>query len=1193
MSRFLFLLLICASNFSSSIIRAQQPSYWQNIEQIHADNTDNPYNGLGTNFKLEFESPIFKNDLIQNNRLALPLPDGSWHYFTLNESPVMEPLLQKKFPEIQSFLIKSKDFIGRMDVNPQGINAIFYGNGNTYLIDQVWGMPGVHKVYLKSEASRLIPRSSFRCQAEADSWELPHYDEIGNGVRTMGLQQSQVSLRTYRLALACTAEYAQYFGGTIPNVMASFVTAVNRLNVVFERELAIRLVLVANNDQIVFLDPDTDPYNNSNLNQMLGQNQTALNNIIGVDNYDIGHVFSTNSGGGIAGLGVVCSGSKARGVTGSSNPLGDPFIIDYVAHEMGHQFGANHTFNNCDGNENPGTAFEPGSGSTIMAYAGLCGNNNIQFNSDDYFHAVSLDEMWRYTRSGFGSTCVLAVPTDNLAPEVSIPYAGTLHIPKSTPFELTATATDSNGSNSLTYCWEQMDSGPKVNLGSPAGNSPLFRSLSPTSNGSRSFPRRESVLNNSNNIREVLPNYSRELNFRCTVRDNNPGAGGLDWKEVRLNTTENAGPFSVLQPLTGAVWTAGSFQRVEWNPANTTEAPVSCQQVHIILSTNGGLTWLDTLAKNQPNTGSCDVWVPVKTIANARIRVQAANNVFYQVNPGNFSVRLPEVPSYSAEAIIPSGVQCIPGEVAVPLKTYRFGGFGDSLRLEITNTASVNGLAYRIEPEQLYPGDSATLWINFQQAIDQIDFESALLARTQTDTFTFPFKLDIQSRVQENPTMEIPEDNSSGISPGTPFSWSPVPFTNYYRISIDSTPKFSNPLMIDGLTSTSFSLSNPLDINSLYYWKVEAFNQCGGLMQSVPNGFHTLNIQCFNYEKPEDVFISASGTPTILSEINVVENLDLLTAEVLDIKGNHQSFSDLNFALLSPNGTEVTLLNRRCGPVSTTFNVGFSDFASQAFLCPPSAGRVHLPLQSLSALAGLTTQGKWGMRVKDVQAGSGGRFSGWLLKLCTGIATPSPEVIQDTLVLKPNTSRHITASKLQLIAQNATPGSLTFRIIELPEKGELYVNNRLLEVGDIFKQEDIDQVRFYYSHLGSETDEFDKFLFVGSNPEGGWTGKKQFDIRLDSDFQSSVFSASNETIRVKVNPNPGKNQILITLSASEKGMNWIMYNMLGQPVARQEIRLGELNTSVVLPYLQPGMYIYKLYKDGILLDSGKWIKAND
>ncbi len=1189
----MFFLLICFSCFSWINTQAQQPVYWQNMEQIQLENTDNLYSRFGSYFKLEIGSTFFKNDLIQNQSIALPLPDGNWHYFTVVESSVMEAQLQNKFPEIKTFLIKSDDFNGRMDINPNGINALFYGNGNTYLIDQVWEMPGVHRVYYKSEASKLIPRSSFRCQAEADSWELPRYDEIGNGVRTMGLQQSQVSLRTYRLALACTAEYAQFFGGTIPNVMSSFVTAVNRLNVVFERELAIRLVLVANNDQIVFLDPDTDPYNNSNLNQMLGQNQTALNNIIGIDNYDIGHVFSTNSGGGIAGLGVVCSGGKARGVTGSGNPLGDPFIIDYVAHEMGHQFGANHTFNNCDGNENPGTAFEPGSGSTIMAYAGLCGNNNIQFNSDDYFHAVSLDEMLQYTRNGFGSTCVLAVPTDNRAPEISIPYTGTLHIPKSTPFELTASATDSNGSNSLTYCWEQMDSGPKVNLGSPAGNSPLFRSLSPTSNGSRSFPRRESILNNTNNIREVLPNYGRELNFRCTVRDNNPGTGGLDWKEVRLSSVESAGPFSVLQPLTGAIWSAGSFQRVEWNPANTTEAPVSCQQVHIILSTNGGQTWTDTLAKNQPNTGNCDVWVPVKTIANARIRVQAANNVFYQVNPGNFSVRLPEIPSYSAEAVVPSDVLCIPGELAIPLRTYRFASFEDSLRLEISNAASVNGLVYRIEPELLYPGDSATLWINFQQAIDQIDFESALLARTESDTFTFPFRIAIQSRVQENPSMEIPEDNSSGISPGTLFTWSPVSYASNYKISIDSTPKFSNPLMFDGLTNTSFYLSNPLDINTLYYWKVEAFNRCGGLIQELPNGFHTLNIQCFDYEKPEDVFISASGTPTILSEINVEEDLDLLTAEVLDIKGNHQSFSDLNFALLSPSGTEVTLLNRRCGPVSTTFNFGFSDFASQAFSCPPGAGRVHLPLQSLSTLAGLSTRGKWGMRVKDVQAGSGGRFSGWLLKLCTGIATPSPQVIQDTLILKPGTARHITDSKLQLTAQNATPSSLAFRIIQLPEKGELYINDRLLGVGDIFTQEDIDQVRFYYSHVGLESDEFDMFLFAGSNAEGGWTGKKQFDIRLDSDFQSSVYSESTENISVKVTPNPGRNHIYISLSSPERGISWMMYNMLGQPIARQEFRFDELNASMNLLNLQPGIYLYKLFKDGILLDSGKWIKAND
>jgi hypothetical protein len=479
-------------------------------------------------------------------------------------------------------------------------------------------------------------------------------------------------LRTYRLALAATNEYCVAVGSnTVAGSLAAEVLIMNRVNGVYERDLAIHMNIVANNNLITYAADNTscsggtcttanDPYTNNNGSTMLGQNQTTCTNVIGTANYDIGHVFSTG-GGGVANLQVPCvSGSKARGVTGLTNPVGDAFAIDYVAHEMGHQWGANHTFNgtvsSCGGgNRANAAAYEPGSGITIMAYAGICGNQNLSDHSIDTFHVKSLEEIVAFSQSGAGNTCAVATATGNTAPAVTGP--GNFTIPKNTPFSLTASATDING-DSLTYDWQEFDTGGATgttavpNTDSDGTARPIFRPYSPTASGTRTFPSLQYILNNANVppstngscpssaclTGELLPAIARTMTFQVVARDNRANGGGINTASSVVTVNGTAGPFAVTAPNTAVTVPALTNFNVTWNVNGTSAAPVSAANVKISLSTDGGTTFPTILAASTPNDGAESLLIPNTPTTTARIKVEAVGNIFFDISDTNFTI---------------------------------------------------------------------------------------------------------------------------------------------------------------------------------------------------------------------------------------------------------------------------------------------------------------------------------------------------------------------------------------------------------------------------------------------------------------------------------------------------------------------------------------------------------------------------
>lgn len=587
-------------------------------------------------------------------KLTLPTPDGKQQDFTVVESSIMEKGLAVKYPEIKTYLIQgvtNPSACGRIDVTYLGFHAMILDGDKTFFIDPYnRGTNNSYICYYKVNAINKYDEGFCSFNPQSDE-NIQRAKEITNDIELkealpVTARSIAGTLRTYRLALACTGEYAAFFGGTKPATLSAMITSINRVTGVYEREVDIRLILIANTDTLIFLDPNTDPYSNNSGGNMLGQNQTTVTNYIGSANYDIGHVFSTG-GGGIAGLGVVCSGSKARGVTGSPTPVGDPFDIDYVAHEIGHQYGGNHTFNgntgSCSGNGNSSTAYEPGSGSTIMAYAGICSPQDIAGNSDAFFHTASFDEIVNYSTLSTGNNCPVQTATGNNAPVITSVFINS-SIPISTPFMLTGSATDPDG-DTLTYSWEQYDLGPSGAPSSPIGNAPLFRSLPASLKPTRIFPRINFIIaNNANPLGERLPTYARSMKFRLTVRDNKAGGGGVTYDPavVTLNVVNTTTPFLVTNPNVLLTWPALSQQTVTWDVSNTNAAPIGAAFVDITLSTDGGFTYPITLASGVPNNGTCTVTMPNLTTNTARIMVKPTNNVFFDISNKNFIISAPQ-----------------------------------------------------------------------------------------------------------------------------------------------------------------------------------------------------------------------------------------------------------------------------------------------------------------------------------------------------------------------------------------------------------------------------------------------------------------------------------------------------------------------------------------------------------------------
>ncbi|WP_297764003.1 reprolysin-like metallopeptidase [uncultured Muriicola sp.] len=952
-----------------------------------------------------------------NTLINFPDADGNMVTYEVEETPVFSPELTAKYPEIRSFSgnsVNNKSDRVRFSVSPKGVQAMFIFKGNEKKIFLEKASRDATDYVLYDRKGQTGEIEKFICETEAKPISP-------NQAPTAKLIDDQ-TLRKFRIAVSATGEYTQFHGGTVPDALAAINATLTRVNEVFITDLSITLELIANDDLVIYTDPETDPYG-SNLNSEV---QTTLNDVIGSMNYDVGHLFHEDTNNGNAGfIGAVCqTNQKGSAFSSALNPQGDIYDLDYVSHELGHQFGANHTWS--FDSEGTGVQAEPASGSTIMGYAGIVEGNNVQSNGDDYFHYFSILQISEYIAT---TNCADEMTFSN-SPPVITPI-GNYIIPKNTPFVLSGVATDPDAGDVLTYTWEQIDDGVVTTstFGPQNASGANFRSLPPTTEPERYFPKLSSVINDeltqtnpaTNSAWETLSSIERDLNFALTVRDNAPGGGQVSSDLVNVRVSNSAGPFLVSSQSTVETYSAGSVQTVNWEVANTDSSPVNAQFIDIYLSLDGGQSFPILLAEKAPNDGVHEVLLPGTATTAARFMVKGYQDIFFAVNSADFVIE--EAPFVLQFEDLSFNV-CQPLDKVIPFIFETYGGFNEEVTFSTTGVPPGLGVSF-------LPGTATAnntpvdITISNTTGITEGAYAIQIIGTAPSYTKEVTIVLNVFDTDFPEVTLLSPADGAIDIALKPNLTWDTSAINSAYDVEIATDAGFTSIIESATVIFKNYMPQNLLP-ETTYYWRIMPKTECGSGTFGTPFSFTTLPVNCrLKNAKDLPVSISSSGTPTVTSTIMVIDNLPIADINV-GVKIEHSFLSDLIITLISPSGTEIVLTSNSCSQLENIDAV-FDD-AAAPFICngnPGISGTVK-PLGSLASLNGESAFGEWTLLVQDTAPSDGGFISEFILDICLeGILRPDADndgVFDDgddlCLGTPPNTEVNVDGCPVYRFAQD-------------------------------------------------------------------------------------------------------------------------------------------------------------------------------
>lgn len=952
-----------------------------------------------TSLKSQLANSPIRGDFKETSNVIIELPNanGEIEKYSVLETPIMEPELAAKFPMIKSYVGKGIDdptAMARFSVTQLGLHSMVLSAGKSTAYIDPYTEDRKHYI-IYNRASLVGSNQTFECLTD----ETKHLTSLENDRRANANDREDTNdrkLRTYRLAQSCTAEYGNLFAGTgtlaqqKANIQAQMAVTMTRVNGVYENDLAITMIFVANNDAIIFLGAtNSDPWNG----EFNTQTGVTIDANIGFNNYDIGHNFNTSGGGNAGCIGCVCGpdtnpagNHKGTGMTGRSNPTGDPFDIDYVAHEMGHQFGGFHTQSSSGCRSGSGlTEVEPGSGSTIMAYAGIC-NTNVQGASDAYFAYVNIRDIMENVKFGMSSSCAQITNFSNNPPTAN---AGRDYvIPKSTAFMLIGEGTDPDG-DAVTYNWEQNDPGNPNSTAAPTATravGPMFRSLWGTSSPIRYMPNKATVLaGNTSNTWEVCPSVGRDLNFSLTVRDNNAvlGQTATDLMKVTVNGT--AGPFVLNIPNTNVTWQAGTNQTVTWNVAGTDTNGVNAKFVDIYLSTDSGNTFPVLLASKVPNDGSEIITIPNSPGTTNRMMVRGWDNIFYDVSNTNFTITAPATTfaaAFSGIADQQNKSACQGTNLSYNISYQNLAGFSGTTNFSVTGNPP--GSTVTFSPASTNTNGTVVMTVSNTNGSTPGFYSMIVTATSGATSKTAPFYFELYDASFGTMSLTSPINNAVGQGLSLNLTWAANTNATSYDVQVATDSGFTNIISSGTTTATSYSVSGLTEATS-YFWRVLPKNVACTGVYSTGYKFTTGTINCGTTASTNvPLTIATTANATINSTLNIPAGGTIGDVNVT-MNVTHTWINDMTATLISPSGTQVQLFAQPCTSNNIQNIIATFDDNGANVVCgtnPGISGTVK-SFQLLSAFNGQSSTGTWTLRIVDAFNQDGGALNSWSLNICT------------------------------------------------------------------------------------------------------------------------------------------------------------------------------------------------------------------
>ncbi len=958
-----------------------------------------------------------------NTYVVFPDDKGKLETFRVMEAPIFTKELQAKYPNIKSYLGFSVDNPGariRFSVSPQGVSTMI-----SYLDRETVFMQPV----AKGSSSHFAYNRGIRNKDKEDMFECLTTDTPSPADALALRDANDQTLRSFELGLSVTGEYTTFWddgnagnGNAVADAIAQINSTVNRSIEVFEVDMAVTFTLIlgpaGNPDQLVYTNGGSDPYGND----LNGDLQTNLDNVLGNNGYDVGHLLHYvgvgNNGSGNAGcIGCICvNGSKGSGW--SSHPFvdndggpyqADFFDIDYVPHELGHQFGANHTFSH--NTEGSGVNAEPGSGTTIMGYAGITGANDVQDHSDPYFHYYSILQVSNHIGS---RTCDDESAIANNPPTSNA--GANMTIPQGTAYVLRGAGTDPDGGDVLTYTWEQIDSGRQRNteFGPTRTTGGLVRSRPPSTNPNRIIPIMSRVL--SGNLTETSPvetvdntswetvaTVSRTMNFALTVRDRSE-AGGIgqnpqnDYDTMVVTVDGSSGPFTVSSQTSNVTWTGGTTETITWNVAGTNAGSVNTPNVNILLSTDGGNTFPTVLASNVPNDGSHDITVPNSATSQARIWVEGAGNLFFAVNSSNFTIV--EGNGFVMNFASTSETVCAPADGVFNFTYNTIGGFSETTTFSALNAPAGTSVVFSPTTANS-DGTAVTMTVSGTGSATPGSYPITVQGSSTSETNTTDVTLAIQSSTFGTISLIAPADGATDTSSTPTFGWTNDPNASNYDIEIATDSGFTTIVESSTVATTSYQATS-LSAATTYYWRVRATNNCGQGNYSAVRSFTTAAFNCGSFsDNNTPLTISASGAG---NQVNATAPVSGIPANfiVTDVNAtmdiSHTWNGDLDIFLVAPNGTRVELSTDNGGQGDNYSNVTFDNESTNG--TPPTGATTltgtYNPEGDLSTLYGMTAtdaNGTWTLEVTDDANQDGGTVNSFSVEICAEADTDGDGIV--------------------------------------------------------------------------------------------------------------------------------------------------------------------------------------------------------